>query len=400
MNLTFRERAQRLGHSLELLDKGIPVTSTATVDTPEQLREAIRLSNPFTGPELAKQLFGNIPLKSSSEDGSAAATLRRVNEYIYGNGVLSEQDRERIKYAFPMKLQATSIPVWTPTSPVSINNPAQAQTYNVGTLTLNQGIYISVYQTVFTLCVDDVIRNGNNGNPTAYGDINIYGMTGTTGTGGGPGTQGATGSLGSQSSCTVSGSEPGDPGGPGGTGGVGHTGGSGFPGGDGQPSYQATINFIKSITGNIYIFSRSGTGGIGGPGGTGGRGGQGGNGRDGANCECTGTNGGNAGNGGDGGMGGTGGNGGNGKDRSADIVVNVISAYKQNVSGSTGAAPYGNYGLGGPGGPGGPPGSKGSGGKHSDDGSAGSNGITGATGAHGNPGTIQGKSATITINPV
>lgn len=400
MKLSFLERAQRLGHSVELLEKGIPVSSTITVENVEQLKAAVLQSNPFAGPDLAKQLFGAIPLTSEKDDRSAAGTLRRVEEYIYGNGELSDGDRERIQYAFPMKLDAISIPTWTPTGPVKINNPAQKQTYNVGTLTLNQGIYISVYSTSFTLCVDNVVRNGNNGNPNAYGDINIYGMTGATGKNGDPGNTGATGSVGTGSSCTVSGSEPGANGGPGGTGGTGLTGSNGKNGDDGQPSYDATINITKSVTGNLYIFSKSGTGGQGGQGGQGGRGGQGGNGADGANCECTGTNGGNAGNGGDGGMGGTGGNGGNGKTRQADIVVNVANAFIKNVSGSTMAAPVGAEGAGGLGGNPGPPGSKGSAGKHSSSGSDGSNGVTGSTGPSGSKGTSTGVSATININPI
>ena len=400
MVLSFLERAKRLGHSVELLEQGIPVSSTITVETVEQLKAAVLQGNQFAGPDLAQQLFGAIPLTNENDDRTAAGTIRRVQQYLYTDAELGAGDRERIKSAFPMKLDAISIPKWTPTGPVKINNPAQKQTYNVGTLTLNQGIYISVYSTSFVLCVDDVIRNGNNGNPTAYGDINIYGMTGATGKNGDPGNTGATGSHGTGSSCTVSGSEPGANGGPGGTGGTGNTGTNGTDGSDGQPSYDATINITGSVTGNLYIFSKSGTGGQGGQGGQGGRGGQGGDGADGANCECTGTNGGNAGNGGNGGMGGTAGNGGNGKTRQADIVVNVINTGIKNVSGSTMAAPVGGAGLPGVGGNPGPAGSKGSKGKHSDDGRSGSSGVTGSTGPSGKPGTTTGLSATITINPI
>lgn len=401
MVLSFLERAERLGHSTELLKQGVSVTSIITVETVEQLKATILQGNQFASPELGQQLFGAIPLTDPDHDRTAAGTIRRVEQYIYSKDYeLGDADRQRIKGAFPMKLEAISIPTWTPTGPVSINNPAQKQTYNVGTLTLNQGIYINVYSTSFLLCVDNVIRNGNNGNPTAYGDINIYGMTGATGKNGDPGNTGATGSAGTGSSCTVSGSEPGANGGPGGTGGTGLTGTNGIDGSDGQPSYDATINITGSVTGNLYIFSKSGTGGQGGQGGQGGRGGQGGQGADGANCECTGTNGGNAGNGGNGGLGGTAGNGGNGKNRKADIVVNVINSGIKNVSGSTMAAPVGAAGQPGLGGNPGPAGGAGSAGKHSDGGGSGNSGVTGSTGGTAKSGTNTGLSATININPI
>ncbi|ASU33540.1 hypothetical protein [Mucilaginibacter xinganensis] len=402
---SFRERAQQLGHSLELLDMGLSVTSTTKVQDVDQLRDVTRIFNPNYGPALTEKLFGNIPLTDAETDGSAYGTLRRVNEFLYGDAPLAASDRKRVAPSFPIQMETTSAQAYTLTGPtiISPTQPAPwGNNQNIGVLTINDGAYLSVYQTAFNLITDGLVRIGSSGS-TNLADINIFGATGTYGGTGSGGSVGATGSVGTNSSCTVSGSEPGDAGGPGGTGGTGGTGGPGGPGGTGLPSYQATITINGTVTvGNnpqISIWTRSGTGGSGGVGGTGGQGGTGGNGANGANCECTGTNGGNAGNGGSGGTGGLGGNAGAATNASGNIVVNVPSAYAGLFTSASFVAPPGNYGTGGGAGSGGVAGSAGSSGKHSDGGNGGSKGATGSIGNNGNASTQSGTPATISISP-
>jgi hypothetical protein len=401
MKKTFRERAQQLGHSLDMLDAGMTVTTTITVNTVDDLKKAVRM---FLGddqpPDLATQLFGDIPLGDPEVDGTAEGTLRRVNEFVYGNSDLHPKDRERIKSAFPLDIEATSAEPYTPTAPVLIHNPVKPQHFNYGTVTLNQGIYINIYNTVVTMfTMDNLVRNGDNGNPN-IGDINIFGATGTSPGMGATGAVGPTGTAGTSSSCTVSGSEPGDAGGPGGTGGTGITGGPGDNGGTGQPSMQAIFTINDSITSAnpVLFFTRSGTGGSGGQGGRGGTGGRGGDGAGGATCECTGTNGGNAGNGGTGGTGGRGGDAGNAVNAAGNITVNLPKAYQNKVTKNEVDANPGNYGEGGPPGAGGGPGNAGGAGKHCNGGATGNNGVQGAIGDHGNSSSVTGKKATITFS--
>ncbi|WPV64825.1 hypothetical protein [Chitinophaga sp. LS1] len=388
MKLSFKERAERLGHSLELLEKGIPVTTFITVKDVDQLKEITNLFiDRENNPNIGAQLFGNVPLTDVQNDRTAAGTLRRVNEFIYGDAELHPADRERIKGAFPMQIQATSESNYTPTGPETFNSPVIPLTFNYGTVTLNQGVYINFYNTVVNgFTMDTLVRNGDNGN-SEIGDFNIFGTNG---------------SKGSKGTCTVSGSEPGDKGGNGGNGTAGATGGAGNPGGPGLASCQAIFtinNAITTSTGKpVVFFTRSGTGGSGGNGGTGGNGGNGGKGGNGANCECTGTKGGNGGNGGSGGSGGRGGDAGNGVNCAGDITVMIPSAMASMVTKGSATAPPGNFGQGGAPGGGGAKGTGGDGGKGHGDGT---NGTKGATGSQGNPGSasqVSGTPATITIN--
>lgn len=402
---TFRERAQRLGHSLELLDLGMTVSTTINVTDPDGLRDVTRIFNPNYGPELADALFGNIPLTDSETDGSAAGTLRRLNQFLYGDAPLSDSDRKRIAPSFPIGVQAVSAQDYTLTGPTVISPSSAApwgSNQNIGVLTINQGAYLSVYQTPFTLVCDGLVRIGNNG-VSNLADINIFGATGSSGGTGTVGNAGSTGSGGTSSSCTVAGSEPGDAGGPGGTGGSGGTGGPGGPGGTGIPSYQASITINGPVTvgsnPQISVWSRSGTGGSGGTGGQGGVGGAGGNGYNGANCECTGTNGGNAGNGGTGGTGGQGGSAGAAINASGNVIISVPQAYASAFTTASLVAPPGNYGPGGSPGAGGGAGSAGSAGKHSNGGSSGTSGATGSIGNNGATSSVSGTPATITVSP-
>lgn len=403
----FLERARALGHSEELLSQGIPVTSNITVKNVDELRKVIRIFNPDYGPQLAQQLFGNIPLSDPKTDGSAYGTLRRVNEFLYSDSELSPEDRARIKPNFPVQVATTSDPSYTISTPTIITTsggaPWGTNNLNIGTLTFTQGGYISVYGVALNIVVDDIVRNGTSGG--AMSDINILGVTGTNGATGGTGTTGATGSGGTKSSCTVAGSEPGDAGGPGGTGSAGNTGSPGGPGNTATPSYQASIKVTGTLTmgsganPKFSVYTCSGTGGSGGQGGAGGQGGTGGSGADGANCECTGTNGGNAGNGGPGGTGGAGGNAGAAVNAAGNVVINIPQAYFALISSSSLVAPPGNFGNGGAPGAGGAPGGYGSSGKHSSSGNSGNTGTAGGTGSYGTASSVTGAPGLIQVNP-
>lgn len=401
-NMTFYDRAKLLGHSAEDLKNGLTVRSEWVCKTLEELKEKMLLLAPGDVESIGRQLFAGIPCNDN--DVSAEGVTRRVNEYIYNDAKLSDADRKAAQNAFPVTINLTSVANYTPTVPVLIHNPSSPQVFNYETLTLNDQIYINVYNTIVTYTMDKFVRNGSSGN-NALGDINILGFTGATGASVDSGSTGGTGSDGQKGTCKDGGGISDKPGG---NGGKGHTGGTGDPGNngsDGLPSYAATITISSEITGNLFMIARSGTGGAGGVGGQGGRGGTGGDGGKGASCGCECTNGGNAGDGGTGGTGGQGGNGGNGVNAAANVVVYIPESYASQVNHSTLTAPPGTQGSGGAKGKGGGPGSKGGGGGASgcpscSSGSKGSDGGDGSQGGHGNPGTQSGTSAQFSINKV
>jgi len=388
MALDFRERAAKLGHSLDQLDAGIPVVTTTTINNIDDLKSLLMMWDMPSRQGEGILLFEGIPLPPSA-DQTYEAILRRVNEFIFNGGILSESDRQTIAVAFPMQVGTSSYPDFTPDKPVIYNTqPFKPEIINAGTLTLNQGIYISAYQTPLTIFCDNFVRNGTSG---VKGDINILGATGTTGiVGYQPGQAGGGGQDGSGNGIQ---------GQPGATGG---TGGNGNPG---QPSMPAKITITTAISGTnpkITIYTCSGTGGNGGTGGTGGQGGVGGPGRNATywGCDCH-NNGGNAGMGGVGGNGGKGGDGVPGINAAGNITVFIPSnTYKDNIIPVKTEAPGGGAGAGGAKAGGGPPGSAGASCKNCSGGNGNVSGPPGSTGGTGNASTVKGKYADIIINPL
>jgi hypothetical protein len=344
-----------------------------------------------------KALFAGV----AQSDDTESALLRRVHEFIFGTAELSAEDRKLTESAFPLELALITAPDKKINSHWHLGKSTSPTVVNVGTLTIEQGGYITIENTVLNFNVDTIIRNGNTGSNN--GDFNILGVAGKTGSTGttptAPG-QSQNGNPGNCSSAGIAGS-PGGNGSPGAEGTVGNTG---DPGGDGLPSMPATINIAKGIqlgpgVSQITIMTMSGAGGAGGPGGTGSKGGQGGNGGNGVSCGCTGNAGGTGGQGGKGGQGGVGGPGGNAVDAAGNIVVYVPAQFANLIVRIPQQAQPGGGGAAGNGGDGGDGGGASSGGKHNSGGSAGGRGAPGGQGTRGSGGTHVGKPAVIDIQP-
>jgi hypothetical protein len=398
MTEKFYQIAAKLGHPRELLDEGISISSTITVNDIDQLRDVLDTGESQVVREaVAKLLFEGIELTPDS-DASSAGILRRVENFLHGTAELSPVDRERVTASFPLEVRAESNPSQTISTPYQLTGPEPIFKMNWGTLTLANGGCLIAYNKPVLISIDQLIRTGNA--PTPYADINILGATGTPGPTATVGPVGSAGGNGKNGSCSSAGIA--GPGGENGkTGGTGIVGGTGGGGGDGFASQSAIIS-IKSFgnTATISVATRSGTGGAGVRGGQGGRGGTGGNGGNGVKCGCTGNGAGNGAPGGTGGAGGVGGNGGNGMNAQANVVIFVPTGNIAQIFPIPQSVPPGPGGQGGLPGGGGPGGGKGSGGKHNGDGSPGGSGAQGATGAGGNTGTQSGTPAQISVQPL
>lgn len=364
-------------HLKDILDSGLP----------EATREAHM-----------KALFEGVTVGSDAD----SQLLHRVHDYVFGNGTLSSEDRQTIASAFPLEIMTFAAEDKTINTPWNLGKSTSPVVVNLGTLTINQGAYVTIENTLLNFTVDNLVRNGNTGSSN-FGDFNVLGVAGAAGT---PGTtpakpgQAQSGAPGNCSSAGIAGRS----GGNGSTGATGTVGGTGGRGGDGLPSMPATITINKDIklgTGVPQIILRtiSGAGGNGGAGGTGAQGGQGGNGGDGVTCGCTGNSGGSGGIGGTGGQGGPGGPGGNGTDAAGNITVFVPAAHANKIVPLPLPAQPGAGGPGGAGGSGGDGGGGSSGGKHNSGGPGGGKGAPGAPGAAGPSGTVVGKAANVNIQP-
>ncbi len=397
MTQTFDQRAQQLGHSVAQLNAGAAVSSTIHVANVDSLKALLDTGeDPAKRVQMAAQVVGSVSHADAPNDPTAAGVLQRTQAFILGAGELHAADRERVAASFPLAVQATSKQDRIVTTNEVLATSQNLFVANWGTLTIQQGGCLTIYNTPAQITVDKVIRTGSP--PAGFSDINILGVTGGAGTTGTTSAAGG-GSNGSPGNCSSAGIS-GDSGGHGGDGSVGTVGGEGGGGKDGLASMMATITINSSLTGNLTIATRSGPGGVGGPGGTGSAGGPGGHGGDGATCDCTGNSGGSGSNGGRGGNGGAGGTGGNGVNAAADIAIYVPQSAINLIIPIRNGAPPGVGGPGGAGGQGGGGGGGGGGGKHNSGGSDGSHGGPGATGRAGPAGTQNGSPANISIQPV
>jgi len=397
--MTFEERVAKLGlgdPNSWLCDE---IDALITIEDIDTLKGMLDLGfDQQTREAHVKALFQGV---AQGSDGQSAL-LRRVHEFIFGNAELSADDRKLVESAFPLELGIVAAPNKTINSQWHLGKSASPQTIHLGTLTIEQGGYITIENTLLTFDVDTIIRNGNAGSG-GNGDFNILGVAGAAGTT--PATpnppgQAQNGNPGNCSSAGIAGS----PGGNGTTGATGTIGNTGGRGGDGLPSMPATINIRNGIqlgpnVSQIIVRTMSGAGGAGGAGGTGSKGGQGGNGGNGVTCGCTGNAGGTGGQGGTGGTGGVGGPGGNAVDAAGNIIVNVPAAFANLIVPVPLTAQPGAGGPAGAGGSGGDGGGGSSGGKHNSGGSAGGSGAPGSQGQQGPGGTQVGKPATVLVQP-
>ncbi|MEQ1955433.1 hypothetical protein [Mesorhizobium sp. CN2-181] len=396
--LSNEERLQRLGLAGRFSTPGVQ-EHVITVKDVDQLRHVLDLGHSDEGRAAHfSSLFGGI-----STDGDEL--IQRVQEYVLGNGALTEADRAAVAKAFPLNIYVSA----DPAGPLTIDAPYDLSTSDGSTrvaiftdVTMNPGGYFICSATPLQFTCSTLTRVGAGG---AAGDFNILGKTGADIQA--PGGQSAPGQAqnGASGQCSSAGIA-GQGGGNGSTGAAGATGASGGRGNDGVASQMATITITGAVTTpqgqQILVASRSGTGGTGQPGGPGQPGGQGGNGGNGVSCGCTGNGGGTGGPGGSGGNGGPGGPGGNGVNASANVVVSALATEIPKIlqGGVTAEVPFGNGGAGGSPAAGGPGGGGSSGGKNNNGGSGGGTGGAGATGSQGDPGTVRGQPAKVIIQPL
>lgn len=399
MAKTFEERVIKLGLGDPTHWLCEEIDALIIVESVDDLKEMLDLGNDQATREAqVKALFEGVAPGNDQD----SAFLRRVHEFVFGGAQLSDEDRKAVDSAFPLEVSVVAAPDKKINSRWDLGKSTSPVVVNIGTLTIEQGGYITIENTVLTFNVDTIVRNGNTGSGN-LGDFNILGVAGANGSTGptpaAPG-QAQSGNPGSCSSAGIAG--PG--GGNGSTGATGTVGGPGTKGGDGLPSMPATITINKGIqlgpnASQIIIRTQSGPGGAGGVGGTGAKGGKGGNGGNGVRCGCTGNSGGSGGQGGKGGDGGTGGAGGNGVDAIGNIIVNVPAQFANQIVPIPVPAQPGPGGAAGAGGSGGDGGSGGSGGKHNSGGSNGGSGGSGGPGQQGPGGTQVGKPAVINVQP-
>jgi hypothetical protein len=386
-------KAQELGLQVTSTTENGLTTSVISIPDLPTFKQILDVGTTYASREtLVRRMFEGVQAVGSPEnDGTVDGTLRRIEEYLFGNAELSSLDARRAASQFP---QEYTIVTGAPTGPLTtewcIGTKQGLQTYCLDSLDIEDGGYITAYATPIELTITSLTRNGAA--PPGWSDFNIYGYTGDAGAPVGGVAAAAQGNTGNGGTCTVSGSEPGDNGGDGSTGTTGSVGDTGNTGGAGYASCTATIT-IKGLNGNastLTFFNQSGTGGTGGQGGQGGAGGTGGKGGDGATCECTGTSGGRGGNGGGGGTGGIGGTGGVGTSATGNVTVNVPASLLNSILGKTASAPPGPGGAGGAPGAGGNPGNGGAGGKGHGSPGSGTKGTLGPTGPTGPTGASSG----------
>ena len=385
----FRERAKLLGISPHEQFRG-----TMSVKNLERLVEI--LTDERNAAAIGEQLFDGIP---EPEGDLGQIISRRVAAHVYSGRPLSSGDRALVDTAFPLDVNVISLPDKTISSEWNLNGltPAGPVVVSIGTLTINDGGYITISNRALDLTIDTLVQNGTTRVP-GRGDFNVLGAPGAAGAKGdapaAPG-QAASGQPGNCSSAGVAAG----PGANGTHGDPGTTGGYGGDGKDGLPSLATIIRITKHIAAQrlISVLTMSGPGGKGGEGGQGSKGGQGGNGGAGAWCGCTGSVGGSGAQGGKGGTGGRGGTGGNGVDAQGNVFVLAPVALLDKFEQPPIKLPAlpgegGDPGLRGEGGAGGIGGAAGN---HNNAGPAGGTGAVGEPGTRGSRGTSTGAPADV-----
>ncbi len=388
----FRERAKLLGLSPDTEFRG-----TISVATLERLFEI--LADEGTAAIIGEQLFAGI---REPEDNLGHSISRKVVAHIYGGQTVQGGDRALVDTAFPLEINAISIPEKTISSEWNLNNetPSGLVVVSVGTLTIKDGGYVTISNRGLDLTVDRLVRVGTKPVPER-GDFNVLGVAGGPGDrGDAPGAPGKAGS-GKPGNCS-SGGIAGDPGGDGDPGVEGSEGGEGKRGKNGLPSLAAIIRITTDITTQspISVLTMSGPGGKGGEGGPGSKGGDGGDGGAGVTCGCTGNAGGSGKQGGKGGRGGVGGPGGDGVDAQGNVIVVAPAMLLSKFAEARRLpAPPGAGGDAGARGEGGAGGNGGAGGKHNDGGKSAGKGGVGDAGKSGPHGTVTGKPADVRFQP-
>ena len=391
--------AARLGHDVENLKLGQQVSTIINVQSVDELHHLLHDSMPTD--DRRNRAPAMLRSAEAAAEGSIEAVMHRVRSYIFADEPLADEDRQQIGGAFPMQVQARSLPDKTlgPGEAWDLGTSTSPVVLNIGTLTMESGSFIVIRNTVLNLSIQTLIRNTGTTPGPGY-DLAILGVPGLKGHEGGVGEAGGNGLNGTPGACSSAGIA-GPPGEPGRSGATGGSGAQGCQGGDGLPALTATIRIgpggIAGSGQRFVILSQSGAGGPGGMGGVGGKGGDGGRGGNGATCGCTGTAAGNGGNGGSGGPGGTGGTGGNGSEAD-DIYVAVPAGQTSRIAKLTQEAPPGAGGLAGPGGPGGAGGVGGAEAKHNGPGLPGEMGQAGNPGCAGLQGAKPGAPAEIQVS--
>jgi hypothetical protein len=395
----FETRAALFGHSLEALQKGDTITTTRKVNSLEELRSLMHDGAPDdVRAARVADYTSNHPAMMDEANADINAVHLRAAAYIHADRPLCADDAQMVAPTFPVNVTLISTADQTIDSEWNLGNEASPVSVNIGTLTINQGGYITATATAVTFVAQAVVNNSSGGTGANF-TIGIFGSPGTAGL---PGTSpgaAANGSNGSNSDvptpgiCTGARSPT-----AGQVGSPGTQGGQGQPGGNGTPNQTASFTF-NAISGTpLLLQTQSGAGGAGGAGGNGGSGGNGGTGGDGCQSGCEGTHsadGGNGGAGASGGAGGPGGNGVNGNPIHVVLAMGVSPAMFGNVGL---VAPPGNGGAGGNAGSGGAGGAGGSGsGKHRSAGNAGTPGTPGTPGTAGAPGSYSGNPGTVTV---
>lgn len=344
----FFSRARLLGHDETKLRNGEEEVRYVLPESPQEVRRLFSVATLAQREERQKSFYTpGLAIRSRLGQG----IHDRGEAFVFASEPIRKSDRQGLSNHFPAHGKTLSIlrktvrasQTWDVTVTADVWGIDQSEelytTVNIGELILEPGARIVIRGNVFSLLCQKLVYKGvlsDNQNdyqigilPTPFSlDMRKGPENGAHGRHGPYGTNGKDG-INYQAQSTIIGlqiTDTVDHGKMNGTdGGNGHHGMAGGHGRNGGMSKIAEVT-LRSVQGQIRLFSQAGKGGDGGNGGNGGRGGNGGNGGNGYKLISGILPGGKAGGTGKGGNAGAGGNGANGG-LSSNIYINVPSQY-------------------------------------------------------------------------
>src|SRR5262249_29616255 len=149
MTTTFAERVAKLGLGDHWLVEEID--ALITVQDLDHLKEMLDMGFDQPAREAhVKALFQDVTQGGDAE----SALLRRVHEFVFGNAELSADDRKLVESAFPLEVEIVSAPDKRITQPWNLGKSDSPQIINLGTLTIEQGAYVTIENTLLNFNVD------------------------------------------------------------------------------------------------------------------------------------------------------------------------------------------------------------------------------------------------------
>ncbi|RYD54284.1 MAG: hypothetical protein EOP60_08035, partial [Sphingomonadales bacterium] len=201
----FEQRAAALGISAQTAFAGM-----VTVPTLDKLNEILNISG--TATTYADLTSG---VDATPQGDEILAVGDAVARHVYGGEQLSDADIALTNTAFPMRVFVISQPDKTINSVWNLNDQTGdgPVIVSLGTLTIQDGGYITISNRTLDFTVDALVRQGTAQPPNGVGTFNILGTDGTKGNDGTtptPPGQAGSGNPGNCSSAGIAGSAGGN----------------------------------------------------------------------------------------------------------------------------------------------------------------------------------------------